>query len=288
MKTLSLLSCPHCNQPLAIADKSYSCVNNHCFDVSKEGYINLLPVNKKKSKSPGDNDVMIDSRRVFLEAGYYDQLADKIASSILINQSTHLNHLLDAGCGEGYYTDKVLSNIRHDDSEVIGIDISKHAVKLAAKKYRESSFVVSSIYSMPIIAEKMDLVLTVFAPILAEELARVVHDESTVVIVGPAADHLKELAEIIYDDFRPHQSKIVAKMEPFFSLAANERLTYTINVKSQDHIMDLLKMTPYYWNISKETLKQMESLESLELTCDFEILLFNKKNIASLAEDAQQ
>ena len=76
--------CPICQQALLQKDKQLICEANHNFDVAKEGYVNLLPVQFKKSKAPGDNKEMVIARRNFLEKGYYSPLADKLTS--LVNQ----------------------------------------------------------------------------------------------------------------------------------------------------------------------------------------------------------
>ncbi|MBW6453984.1 MAG: hypothetical protein K0A92_09425, partial [Methyloprofundus sp.] len=99
--------CPICQTPLVniLPAQSYECVNNHRFDIAKEGYINLLPAQHKKSKEPGDSKEMMRARRNFLEAGFYQPLAQAISS--IIDQylaDTPKLHILDMGCGEGYYS----------------------------------------------------------------------------------------------------------------------------------------------------------------------------------------
>lgn len=287
MNTPQSLTCPYCGATLQQeSSKTYKCINNHNFDLSKEGYLNLLPVNKKKSKIPGDNDMMIDARRRFLEAGHYDPLVFKTATSILSNVQSDLITVLDAGCGEGYYTNRILEDISTDEVELLGVDISKHAVKLAAKKYKEAFFAVSSVYELPLLDSSIDLILSIFAPIHPVEFYRVQAEGGTVVVVGAGPNHLQELAELIYDEFRPHQSKVIAKMSPLYSLTANDMLEYTIKLDNQEDIINLLKMTPYYWNISKEKLSHIESLETLELTCHFEVLLFDKKAIDTTTQES--
>ena len=48
-------SCPLCHQPLTQANNSFVCPGRHQFDVAKEGYVNLLPVQHKRSRDPGDS-----------------------------------------------------------------------------------------------------------------------------------------------------------------------------------------------------------------------------------------
>ncbi len=56
--------CPLCQLPLIkeqINNKQgrWYCDNNHSFDIAKQGYTNLLPVQNKKSRSPGDDAEMV-------------------------------------------------------------------------------------------------------------------------------------------------------------------------------------------------------------------------------------
>ena len=70
--------CPLCQQVLVFNEQSYRCTNNHSFDQAKEGYVNLLPVQHKHSKDPGDNKAMVNARRAFLDLGFYQPLVKAI------------------------------------------------------------------------------------------------------------------------------------------------------------------------------------------------------------------
>lgn len=52
-------SCPLCHQPLSREKNSYICPLRHQFDMAKEGYVNLLPVQHKRSRDPGDSAEMM-------------------------------------------------------------------------------------------------------------------------------------------------------------------------------------------------------------------------------------
>lgn len=73
-------SCPLCHQPLTQANNSFVCPGRHQFDVAKEGYVNLLPVQHKRSRDPGDSAEMMQARRAFLDAGHYQPLRDAIVN----------------------------------------------------------------------------------------------------------------------------------------------------------------------------------------------------------------
>jgi 23S rRNA (guanine745-N1)-methyltransferase len=134
-------SCPTCANPLELESKQWHCSNRHSFDVAKEGYVNLLLANQKHSTDPGDNRLMINARRAFLQQDYYLPLALHIAA--LLAKSVESNsvkpdklRLHDAGCGEGYYLDRVVDSLAHQEIDVAGTgnDISKTAIAKASKK----------------------------------------------------------------------------------------------------------------------------------------------------------
>jgi 23S rRNA (guanine745-N1)-methyltransferase len=221
--------CPYCQTPLLeTSNNNYACELNHNFDVSKEGYINLLPVNQKKSKSPGDNEMMISARRNFLELGFYDPLIERIKTIIQEDFTFNDNHFiaLDAGCGEGYYSEKVMNNIPGLTSQIIGTDISKYAVKNAAKKYKDNFYFVSSVFNLPVATEGVDLILSIFSPFKPEEFKRFLTTDGYFIIVSPGENHLKELAELIYDSFRAHENNVIAKMTSSFEHQATKKATF--------------------------------------------------------------
>ena len=89
--------CPLCNHALLKHNSSLRCDNNHTFDFAKEGYVNLLPVQHKNSKQPGDSLEMVQARRAFLEQGFYAFL-QRALSNIISERKP--NVLIDLGCGE--------------------------------------------------------------------------------------------------------------------------------------------------------------------------------------------
>lgn len=274
---MSVIICPYCKSPLVDSGaKSYVCENKHSFDVAKQGYLNLLPVNQKKSKDPGDNEMMIAARRNFLELGFYDPLIESIKS--VVSEAldfTDKNIIaLDAGCGEGYYSEKALNNLTGLNAEIIGTDISKYAVKNAAKQYKNNFYFVSSIYNLPVADTSTDLILSVFSPVMAEEFKRILSKQGAVIVVSPAPNHLREMAELIYENFKPHSSNVVEAMTAQFEHQLTKRCTFKADITNADDLLSLLKMTPYYWSTGIERLENITNKSELSVTCDFNIDVF--------------
>lgn len=63
-----MLICPLCSAALGEVDNGVACPAGHRFDRARQGYLNLLPVQHKKSLDPGDNAAMVEARRQFLGA----------------------------------------------------------------------------------------------------------------------------------------------------------------------------------------------------------------------------
>ena len=49
-----MLACPICSEPLNAVDNGVACPAGHRFDRARQGYLNLLPVQHKNSRDPGD------------------------------------------------------------------------------------------------------------------------------------------------------------------------------------------------------------------------------------------
>jgi len=255
-----LYSCPVCKQPLALEEKSYKCEIGHCFDIAKEGYVNLLVANKKNSKNPGDTKEAVTARRNFLEKGYFEPLVEGIKTMIEDLGPEGIT-LLDSCCGEGYYTSRIAGEEALQISDCHGYDVSKPAIIAAAKKYKNVEFSVAKVSNIPLTSATVDIVMTIFSPLSSSEFYRVLKEEGFVLVVSAGADHLKELASMVYDEFKPHKT-----------------------VDNRADILSLLKMTPYFWNTKKDKLDKIAALDALELTCDFRLSLFMKNDLSEEEE----
>lgn len=251
-------SCPLCHARLTRSEKSFTCPQGHQFDMAKEGYVNLLPVQHKRSRDPGDSAEMMQARRAFLDAGHYQPLRDTVAQVLAENLSTP-SAILDIGCGEGYYTALFADVAREKGAETFGLDVSKVAIRAAAKRYSSVTFCVASSHRLPFEDASMDAVVRIYAPCKAEELARVVKPGGWVITVTPGPRHLMELKGLIYDDVRlhaPHSEQLAG-----FSLQQEQTVAYEMILKG-DEAVALLQMTPFAWRAKPavwETLAQQDA-----------------------------
>jgi len=265
--------CPLCQSAFTQKDKTQICENNHHFDIAKEGYLNLLPVQSKSSKNPGDNKEMMSARRAFLNTGGYLALAKKVAQTTQ-NYLAHVEKatVLDLGCGEGYYTDLISQQlISH---QVCGLDISKIAIRYAAKRYANIDFCVASAYQIPLADNSVDLMTRIYAPSKAEELIRVIKKNGYLITVTPAPRHLYQLREVIYEHVEAHLEENEAING--FTKIEQINLNYDLKIEQQQQLKDLINMTPFAWKFTAEKLALLLSKTSWKIECDFNIEVFQK------------
>ncbi|TCS43146.1 putative RNA methyltransferase [Reinekea marinisedimentorum] len=271
----SLYACPVCGEPLALNQNSWLCTNNHSFDKHKKGYVNLLLSTNKRSKSPGDDAQMIESRRRFLEGGHYQLLANHL-SNLIKNHLKPGSALLDAGCGEGYYTN--LLAVNNPDIHCYGLDISKPAIA-AASKYKAIQWCVASTTRAPYQADQFDAIISVFSRIDNDGFHRLLREKGLVAIAAPDSDHLQALRNVLYEEVRPYDvSKHHSYLDERFELINESRIEAELKLTSQQAIQDLLGMTPHAHKLSNEARQRIDRLSELTDKACFKVYLFRKQS----------
>lgn len=262
--------CPLCSQLLKEKLNGFCCANNHQFDIAKEGYVNLIPANKKRSKNPGDNGEMMQARRRFLNNHYYAPLRDRVAQLAQESVLHQAERALDIGCGEGYYTSKLAKLLKQNNAniDVYGLDISKVAIRYAAKRYPNCRFSVASSQHLPFTDSSLDLIIRIYAPCNPEEMRRTLKPQGSIITVTPGARHLYQLRDRIYDGVRLHDEKEEAIAG--FELKHQEKLLYNMELRKGD-ALDLLQMTPFAWKASPELKIELSAEESFTCEADFVI-----------------
>ncbi|MBQ4832562.1 23S rRNA (guanine(745)-N(1))-methyltransferase [Pseudoalteromonas sp. MMG010] len=260
--------CPLCTFALQKIDNTLSCENRHSFDFAKEGYVNLLPVQNKNSKHPGDSLEMVQARRAFLEQGYYRFLQQAL---IEIVSDINADTLLDLGCGEGFYTHALA---QHTQAQVYGVDISKSAIKFAAKRYPNCHFSVASISEAPFKSQFADILISVFAPLFEHELARLAKPNAQLIIASPGPWHLKELKELIYKHVNEHtEIQPPSGFEHLKTTLISQQVQLEFN-----ELKNLIMMTPFAWKFRPEQWHALEQTASKSVTLSFYISQFKVKN----------
>ena len=259
--------CPLCRQPLTPTAPAWTCPARHSFDVAREGYVNLLPVQDKASRDPGDNPAMVAARRAFLEAGHYQALRE---AAVELLAPLGVNRLVDLGCGEGYYTSALATTA----AETVGVDIAKPAVRLAAKRDRGITWLVASGARLPLADAALDAASSLFCRLHPEETRRVLAPGGHLLVAGPAADHLRELRAELFDEVRPHEpGKTATELGDRFAQVAAREVRHTLRL-DQAGLRNLLAMTPYAWRARPERRAALEARDSFTTVAVFDLRVF--------------
>jgi 23S rRNA (guanine745-N1)-methyltransferase len=279
-----IYQCPVCLGKLEQAGQSFICIENHTFDIAREGYVNLLLANQKSSKNPGDNAVMAESRKRFLEQGYYDQLSDEI-NKLVRAEMTASNlvepNILDLGCGIGFYVGRLREAV--SEARLWGIDISKPVIQKAAKRYPRVNFAIGSDFHLPYLDSSVDLIFSIFSPFDNNELLRVLKPGGKLLLVRPGPGHLKELATLIYGKFELQGSDFNFPEDGKMVLLDKYQLTDKILIKNNEDLINLVSMTPYFWRLTEENKTLLAKTEQLETSVDFQISIFQRVSIPSIS-----
>ena len=278
---MSKYKCPVCSLKLTKIDKAWKCSNNHSYDIAKKGHVNLMLANQGHSLNEGDSKEMIDSRKRFLNCGFYSPLRNKLFS-IMINlfKNNSKIHFLDVACGEGYYTNHLHSELLNSHSiTTYGVDISKSAIissqsNANAIKLQDIHYCIGNLDYLPFLNNSFDVLLNCFAPINEQEFHRVLENNGYFIRVLPGEYHLYELKEFLYDEIHLNQPK--EDNIPGFLLENQYQVDDIISLDNQQ-IQDLFTMTPYYYKTSYEAKEKLKKLESLTTKISFIIKVYRKK-----------
>ena len=267
--------CPVCREALCDEGRLYRCVNGHCFDKSKFGYVNLLQSQKSSAKRHGDDRVMIRARRDFLDRGYYGFLRDALAD-ICDEMLADGADVIDAGCGECWYSSGIKQKLLEKGKSVsfYGVDISKDALEFASKRKSGIPMAVASVFELPFDGDSADLLLNVFSPEADAEYLRVLKKSGIMIRVIPLENHLFELKAAIYD--KPYLNDVPSTDVEGFEFVKATKICGILDISSNEDLQNLFKMTPYYYKTGKDDQAKLDSLESLRIKAEFEIRVYRK------------
>lgn len=268
-----LFACPLCHASLELHHHALRCPQAHQFDIAKEGYVNLLPVQHKRSREPGDSAEMMQARRAFLDSGYYAPLRDCIAQVLENHLPVSGGTVLDIGCGEGYYTSAFADIASGRAGRAFGLDVSKAAIRAAAKRYRHAQFCVASSQRLPFMDATCDAVIRIYAPCNASELARVLKPGGVVITAAPGPRHLYQLKAEIYSEVRLHDEK--PEILAGFSAINTVRLAYAMSLLGSDAVT-LLQMTPFACRARPDVWTALSGRDHFSCDTDFCIKLWQR------------
>lgn len=282
----TIFRCPNCLRALRQGEKQYFCPNGHNFDIARKGYVNLLLPGHTGAGTPGDSKEMLQSRREFLDKGYYQKFSDKLNSVVDLlkidlskDEAGRNINLYDAGCGEGYYISRLkdLLDSRYKEQEICyyGTDVSKDAINYAAGRDRSIHFAVASNYHIPVLNNSVDYLFCIFAPRDEQEFRRILRTSGKLVVAVPGARHLYGLKKTMYET--PEVIRQKGTVREGFKLLEEINICYDIHLEDKKDILNLFTMTPYSRHADIENLKEMDRLAT---EVDINILIYEREKFS--------
>ena len=284
------LRCPVCGAPMGVSTEGRGLVcsaqasdrnpkgKTHLFDGGAGGYVNLAPAHG----GGGDSKEAVRARSSFLRSGYYAPAAEAIAA--LVSEITPTDGLiLDAGCGEGYYSNRIAA----EGFSVLGVDLSKFATDAAAKAARRERldsgqasrtlYAVGSVFELPVADRSFDTLTNIFAPCAPAEYARVLKTGGHLVVAGAGERHLFGLKRLIYDDpYLNDPRRDLPAEGDGLRLVETRNVSFEITVEDPAHMEALFSMTPYYWRTSRDGHARLAAAKVLETEVSFDLHVYEK------------
>lgn len=274
-KILGGLICPCCGASVSCSDDGKSLIcsapKRHCFDFSADGYVNLAT----SHHGGGDSKQAVRSRTDFLDSGAYERVSDAV-NAILSDFAPKGGFVVDAGCGEGYYSCRAAEN----GSVVVGFDLSKDAVAQASKRAKRKRisnafFGVGSVYDIPLRDSCADAVINIFAPCAESEYCRLLKNDGILAVAYAGPEHLMGLKRQIYETVYENEGR--ADMPRSMVQIDQRRVRFDLTLKGSAQIMALFSMTPYYWRTSPEDKNKLLGVEELTTEVDVIIAIYKKE-----------
>ncbi len=269
------LACPVCGAGMELCDGGHivRCrgARTHSFDVAASDYLNLAG---PKQSFGGDSCELVRARRAFLSGEYYKPFSDAVLSAV--SGYTAKGTIIDAGCGEGYYSIKIAGL---PGCRVLGIDLSKYAVAAAAKAAKRagvsSLFCVAGIFSMPLRDGCADAVVNLFAPCAEEEFSRVLRPGGYLIVACAGPRHLYELKSLLYEKptLNEPRADLPTKLTPIDKIC----IKFDVKLKKREDIAALFTMTPYFYRTSKADAERIAAISKLDTSANIDLYIYKKE-----------
>lgn len=285
-----VLACPVCGGSLQLQERSLVCDARHSFDLAKQGYVNLYrgkPINEYTKES-------FQERQTILEKGMYAHLLEEICDFLIktygqdaaevsgADSKPAKKVLLDAGCGEGYYTREIAQRLGAQ-LELYGTDLSRDSIQLAAgtangmgSEPADIKWFVSDIGRLPVADKSVDYVLDIFTSANYQEFQRVLADGGYLIKVIPGEGHVKELREAASDQLYHKEYKERRGATVFgehFDVVLQKTVSRTFEVTPEERDI-FIRMTPLLFAVDKS---KIDWTQVKTITVEGQLLIGRKK-----------
>lgn len=243
-KNLGLFLCPLCGKKMDIYKTSYICVSNHCYDISRKGYLNFVQKRMDKVYSTE----LFENRTALYEYGFYNRVFDEI-NSLICDEIAEMKDtvIVDAGCGEGTLLTKVCNR---NECNKIGLDISKEAIICACKKTKEIIWLVADLANIPLKGNSVDIVCNFLSPANYNSFNKILKPTGTLIKIVAGQKYLKELRHLAFlqhERQEKDEQQILDYMQQNMNIVKKVRMLYEVKV-NKTQLDSWMKMTPMLVN----------------------------------------
>jgi 23S rRNA (guanine745-N1)-methyltransferase len=236
---VDVLACPHCARSLSLDSGTARCPTGHAFDVARQGYLNLLT---RPAPNAGDTAAMVAARTDFLASGNYEPIC-----RALIGACSGEGLVVEVGAGTAYYLAGVVAA---GQRRGLALDVSAYAARRAAKAHERIGAVVCDAWQLlPVRDGVASVVLDVFAPRNAAEIARILAPGGVLLVVTPNAGHLRELVGVLglvrVDEDKDR--RLAGTLGDLFTRTGSEPLEWTMTLDRRT-ARQLVAMGPSAWH----------------------------------------
>jgi 23S rRNA (guanine745-N1)-methyltransferase len=248
---VDLLRCPVCAGALEEHEGALRCASGHSFDIARQGYVNLVP-------GAGDSTAMVEAREAFLGAGHYRRLADELATGAAAVSPP--GAVLDIGAGTGHYLARVLDAL--PERTGLALDTSSAALRRAARAHPRAAAAGADVWGeLPLRDGVAALILSVFAPRNAAEMARVLAPAGALIAVTPTTRHLYELVGplgllSVPDD---KADRLDEQLGSEFRLDERRTIEQSMFL-ARDEAAQLVRMGPSAWHVDEQSVDERLAL----------------------------
>lgn len=271
-ENIEILRCPICrNSITTVNENSILCENNHCLNISKKGYVNLL---KNNTKTIYDKS-LFESRSKIYDEKIYENLSKEIINIVdkYAKKKTN-NYVLDTGCGEGYYLNQLyLEEKINKKFKLFGIDISKEGISLATRYQNNILWSVSDLANLPFKNSKFDIILNILSPSNYKEFTRVLNKDGVVIKIIPEEHYLQEIRTKIKGSIKKDKYSNKDILDAFsenLDIVYNKRITYKVNIVN---LKDFIKMTPLTSSLDNDQINELIKSDIDNITIDLKIIV---------------
>ncbi len=260
-KCLSAVRCPLCQKHVFMKGNSLICKKGHCFDLAKTGYVNFCAA--KDDTYPRS---LFESRQRVYQDGFYEPLIKAITGILKQHISTPSPLVVDAGCGEGYFLEQIVSRF---PSRGIGFDISKEAVRMASKTSKDILWMVADLSDIPVKNGQANAILNILTPASYAEFARVLTKGGLIIKAIPGAAYLKELRELAGSHLQHSDYSNQSTIDYFQQnarLIEQKHIEWSLPLRP-DQALDISRMTPMLSHVDPAALP-LERLNTITREMD--------------------